>query len=138
MTEYESLEAEAYELGIHVLTEEIPVPGMTAAYIRKPSGDPLIILEPSAQTAKICDFAEELGHHKTGTDHVMRYDSVLDWKAEARARKWAHDRLLTPDAIRVAARNAADIFDLADVLGVTEVFLREAIDDYMARGLWAI
>lgn len=138
MTAYELLENEASDIGIDILTEEIPVPGMTAAYVRKPSGAPIIILAPACCVERTCGLAEELGHHHTGTDHVLHYDSVLDWKAEAHARKWAHDRLLTPEAIRIAARNATDIYDLADALGVTESFLREAVDDYMVRGLWAI
>lgn len=138
MTIYESLEDEAGTYGIEILTEAIPVPHMTAAYIRTPMGTPKIILEPSTSSERACSLAEELGHHHTGTDCIVRYSSVSEWKMEARARKWANDRLLSPDAIKTAARNAVDIFELADALGVTEAFLREAIDDFMSRGLWAI
>lgn len=138
MTEFETLETEASELGISVLTENIPVEGMGAVYFREPSGAPIVILEPLSNSEKTCNLAEELGHHYTGTDHILRYDSIQDWKAEARARRWAHDKLLSPDAIRTAARNASDIYDLAEALDVTEAFLREAIEDYQRRGLWAV
>jgi hypothetical protein len=67
----------------------------------------------------------------------LRYDTVEDWRAEARARRWAHMRLLSPDAIRTAARNSADIYDLADALGVTVQFLCEAIEAFQAKGLWS-
>ena len=138
MTVCEALETEASDMGIEVLTEQIPVPYMTAVYIRLPSGSPKIIIEPHTMAERTCDLAEELGHHNTGTDSIIRYDNIKDWQAEARARKWAHDRLLSVDAIMTASKNAADIYDLADVLGVTVQFLREAVDDYMARGLWAM
>ena len=90
------------------------------------------------QAEKACWLSEELGHHYVSPGRILQYDTPEDWIAEAKARRYAHDKLLSPDAIRTAARNAADIYDLADVLGVTEAFLREAIEDYQRRGLWAV
>ena len=67
----------------------------------------------------------------------MQYRTPEDWKSEAQARRWAHMRLLSIDAIKTAAmQSAGDIYDIADALDVTVSFLREAIEDYQAKGLW--
>jgi hypothetical protein len=44
--------------------------------------------------------------------------------------------MISPDAIRTVARNTDDIYEIADVLGVTVDFLKEAILDYATKGLW--
>jgi len=82
-------------------------------------------------------LAEEYGHYVTGDERVLYYDKIADWKAEARARRYAHNRLLTPDAIRIAAHNTDDEYEIAFVLNVTVEFLRDAVDCFKARGLWA-
>jgi len=136
MRRLEELFEEAHDCGIEVQHGDIPVPDMDAAYISTDSGELIVLRRDGTMADRACWLAEELGHHNTGTDLVLHYDKVTDWKAEARARKWAHDRLLTPDAIRTAARNSDDIYELAFALDVSVQFLRESVDDYMARGLW--
>lgn len=116
----------------------VPVLGMDAVYVKTNSIELIFLREDGTQADRTCWLAEELGHHYTGPDRMLRYDNPADWKAEARARKWAHDRLLSPDAIRTAARNSDDLYEIAFTLGVSPAFLKEAIDDYMARGLWAM
>lgn len=138
MKQFELLEQEAYNSGIDVLTEDIPVPGMTAVYVNFNPDNIKIIVEPSNEAQMLCELAEELGHHNTGDRRVLRYNSVDDWKAEARARRWAHDRLLSIDAVRKAAANSDNIYEMAETLNVTEDFLREAVDDFMSRGLWSV
>ena len=83
-------------------------------------------------------MAEELGHHYTGQDRILIYDTVDDWRSEARARRWAHNRLLSPDAIRTAAQNTDDIFEIAEALNVSVEFLRESIDDFQSKGIWSL
>jgi len=46
-------------------------------------------------------------------------------------------RLFTPDAVRTAARNTDDIYEIAEVLDVSVEFLKESIDDFQAKGLWS-
>ena len=136
MTRYEELcdQADTEQIEIHHV--DINVPGMCASYIRA-KGRRCIFLKKNATTDQnLCWLAEELGHHFTGSDRFMRYDCPEDWKDEARARRWAHSRLLSPDAIRIAARNTDDIYEIADVLSVTVDFLTEAISDYVTKGLW--
>ena len=137
MDKIEELCNEAGGLGIDVHEREIPVPGMSAAYIKTETGEHIVIRQDGTQAERACWLAEELGHHYTGVDRRLHYTAVDDWRAEAKARKWAHDRLLSPEAIRTAARNTDDIYEIAFILNVSVEFLRESIDWYMARGLWA-
>ncbi len=137
MDQIEELKQEAGERGIDVQEREIPVPGMSAAYIKTETGEHIVIRQDGTQAERACWLAEELGHHYTGSGRRLHYNAVDDWRAEAKARKWAHDRLLSPEAIRTAARNTDDIYEIAFTLNVSVEFLRESIDWYMARGLWA-
>ena len=137
MDKIEELTAEASERGIDVQEREIPVPGLSAAYIKTETGEHIVIRQDGTQAERACWLAEELGHHYTGSDRRLHYTAADDWRAEAKARKWAHDRLLSPEAIRTAARNTDDLYEIAFTLNVSVEFLRESIDWYMARGLWA-
>ena len=137
MDQIEELKQEAGERGIDVQEREIPVPGMSAAYIKTETGEHIVIRQDGTQAERACWLAEELGHHYTGSGRRLHYNAVDDWRDEAKARKWAHDRLLSPEAIRTAARNTDDIYEIAFTLNVSVEFLRESIDWYMARGLWA-
>ena len=133
----EELTSQANSDGIDVQQREIPVPGMSAAYIKTDSGEHIVLRRDGTQAERACWLAEEMGHHYTGADRRLHYSAADDWRAEAKARKWAHDRLLSPEAIRTAARNTDDIYEIAFTLNVSVEFLRESIDWYMARGLWA-
>lgn len=133
----EELTSQANSDGIDVQQRDIPVPGMSAAYIKTGSGEHIVLRRDGTQAERACWLAEEMGHHYTGADRRLHYSAADDWRAEAKARKWAHDRLLSPEAIRTAARNTDDIYEIAFTLNVSVEFLRESIDWYMARGLWA-
>ena len=136
MDSYEELCEEAFDLGIDIKQSEIPVPGLHAVYATI-CGACYIFMDACGTTCqKSCWLAEELGHHYTAPGRVLHYNCVDDWKAEARARRWAHARLLTPDAIRTAARNTDDIYEIAEALDVTVEFLRESICDFESKGVW--
>jgi len=137
MDTIEELTSQANSDGIDVQQRDIPVPGMSAAYIKTDSGEHIVLRRDGTQAERACWLAEEMGHHYTGADRRLHYSAADDWRAEAKARKWAHDRLLSPEAIRTAARNTDDIYEIAFTLNVSVEFLRESIDWYMARGLWA-
>jgi len=137
MNRFEELENEASILGIEVMDTHIPIPEMNAAYLNL-SGVERIFLRNSGTVRERAGWiAEELGHHHTSQNQVLRYRCVDDWRAEARARRWAHMRLLTPDAIYTAARNTDDIYEIAEALDVSEEFLRESIDDFQSKGIWS-
>lgn len=137
MNRFEELENEASILGINVINYDIPIPEMNAAYLNSEGVERIFLREGGTISERACWIAEELGHHHTGQNQVLRYRCVDDWRAEARARRWAHMRLLTPDSIHTAARNTDDIFEIAEVLGVSVEFLRESIDDFESKGIWS-
>ncbi len=137
MTRYEELCDQANIEQIDIYHIDINVPGMCASYIRAKDKKCIFLKRGATTDQDSCLLAEELGHHFTGSDRVMYYDCPEDWKDEARARRWAHARLISPDAIRTAARNTDDIYEIADDLCVTVDFLTEAISDYVTKGLWS-
>ena len=136
MNAFEELLDEAFVHGIDIKEVEPTVPKLRAMYMKVKGKKKIFLPKASTQAERTCLLAEEYGHHETGGDRVLRYNNILDWKAESRARRYAHDRLLTPDAIRIAAQNTDDIYEIAFALNVTVEFLRDAIDCFRARGLW--
>lgn len=137
MNRFEELENEATVLGIEVIDTEIPVIGMNAVYLSLSGIDRIFLRNSGTVRDRACWIAEELGHHHTGQNQVLNYCSVNDWRAEARARRWAHMRLLSPDAIYTAARNTDDIYEIAEALDVSTEFLKESIDDFQSKGIWS-
>ena len=137
MNRFEELENEASILGIEVIDIEIPIAEMNAAYLNLSGSERIFLRNTGTVCERACWIAEELGHHHTGHNLVLQYRTADDWRAEARARRWAHMRLLTPDAIYTAARNTDDIYEIAEALNVSEEFLRESIDDFQAKGIWS-
>lgn len=137
MDRFEELEDEAFALGIKVIDAEMPVPEMDAAYLNLSGDERIFLRHGGTSRERTCWIAEELGHHHTRQDKILSYCCVDDWRAEARARRWAHMRLLTPDAVRTAARNTDDIYEIAEALDVSVEFLRESIDDFQAKGIWS-
>ena len=61
MDRIEELTVEAGERGIEVHEREIPVPGMSAAYIKTETGEHIIIRQDGTQAERACWLAEELG-----------------------------------------------------------------------------
>jgi hypothetical protein len=136
MSCFEELCDEAFLNQIGIFNVEMSVPGMGAVYIRANGLTSIFMRRDATDTERTCWMAEELGHHHMGVECVLMYDTPEDWRAEARARRWAHSRILSPDSIRTAARNTDDIYEIADALCVTVDFLTEAISDYVTKGLW--
>ena len=134
MERIEELSDEAADLGI-ALHEENDL-SVDALYMEVNGAEHIMLRRTGTCAERTCWLAEELGHHHNRPARVLRYDTVDDWRAEAQARRWAHNKLLTVDAIRTAAANTDDIYEIAFTLGVSVPFLREAIEDYEARGLW--
>lgn len=93
--------------------------------------------------AQHCAMAEELGHHFTsGGDCLINTggDPASVGRAEERAKRWAADALIPLPGIVEAFQNGCRTrSEVADYLGVTEVFLMECIGTYQRwYGKWAI
>jgi len=83
---------------------------------------------------KACVLAEEIGHHKTTAGNIISQETILEKKQENAARLWAYNRLIglrgIIDGFSHGCRNR---MELAEYLGVTEVFLQNAIDCYKRK-----
>lgn len=78
---------------------------------------------------KICILAEELGHYYKTVGNIIDTEKSFNIKQEKIARKWAVNRLLTPEELISAVVSGCEyISDVADYLGVTDSFLLEAIE----------
>lgn len=80
---------------------------------------------------KACVLAEELGHYHTSTDDILDQSKLLNRKQEKRARSWAYKRLMPlPKIIEAYKAGVRNRYEMADYLGVTEIFIEDAIDRY--------
>ncbi len=130
----ELLELAAQE-GIDVHREKLALPGHRALYLRW-RDQAVILHDAESQSELACLLAEELGHHSTAPRLRIHYHTMEGIKAEARARRWAHRRLLPISLIQEAyAAGMRERWELAEYLDVTEPFLQEALEDYQAAGL---
>lgn len=94
-------------------------------------------------SAQHCALAEELGHHfTTGGDCLIEPggDPASVGRAEERAKRWAANTLVSLPDILAAFRNGCNNrSEVADYLGITEVFLMECVGTYQRRyGKWVI
>ena len=122
---YEDLliEADCNEL----ITKEMPLP-VSKGRIK---GNWIAIKNDLTEREKKCVMAEELGHFYTGNGDILDQSSVSNRKQELQGRVWAYNKLIGLRGI-ISANQAGckNIFETADYLGVTEEFLREAIQCY--------
>lgn len=136
LTLAEQLTEEAYAQDIDVIVEPLPVRGTDALFVRFEHKALILLNSPRTQAQHACWLAEELGHYSTAPCHVLNYKSPDDFKAEARARRWVHDRALPPKRITEAIDlGVRTVYEAAEYLGVTEEFFIEAWNDYESRGI---
>lgn len=80
---------------------------------------------------KACILAEEIGHYHTNTMDILDQEQVMNRKLEHAGRLWAYNKMIGLSGIiqgyRAGCRNRCE---LAECLGVTEDFLKEAIECY--------
>lgn len=99
-------------------------------------GDNVIWINRSLATniEKGCVLAEELGHYHTSSGDILDQSSIPNRKQEARARRWAYEKLVPllsfVEAHKHGIRNR---HELALTLDVTEEFIQNAIDYYKEK-----
>lgn len=84
-----------------------------------------------------CKLGHELGHCETGAFYNRYATHDLRQKYELRANRWAYEKLVPEDELIDAYRQGyREPWELADYFGVTEPFLRDALEYYRvaARG----
>lgn len=121
--ELERLHGNAEENQVEICEKHLP-DGLKGLYC-----DGHIRLEKAlTQSEKTCVLAEELGHHHTSYGIIFNQHNLAAVKQEARARRWAYDRLLRIDDL-IAAYEAgiSSRAELAEYLNLTEDFIAQAL-----------
>lgn len=130
MTNYETLLAEAYDSGVSVKEK-----------ILKSDSDALILGNKIAirkdiptLVEKSCVLAEELGHFHTSTGNIIDLQDIRNRKQENTARLWAYNaKIGLLGIIHSYRENCRTLHEMAECLGVTEVFLQDALECYKSK-----
>lgn len=89
-------------------------------------------LETDAERA--CVLAEELGHHYTTVGDILDQSDVRNRKQERLARLWAYNQKAGLLSITAAYEaGCTTLHEMAEYLGVTPVFLIDAIEAHRNR-----
>ena len=90
--------------------------------------DPWRIPTLADETVKL---AHELGHCETGSFYNRYAARDIRQKHENRANKWAYKKLVPKDELKKAfLQGYREPWELAEYFGVTEAFLRGALEFY--------
>jgi Zn-dependent peptidase ImmA (M78 family) len=83
---------------------------------------------------KSCILAEEIGHYLINTGDILDQSKTENRKQELKARSVAYDiQIGLSGLIEAYKANCTSAFTVADYLGVTETFLKEAVDYYRSK-----
>lgn len=129
--DYEQLLLEAEREGIEVEERYFNSNNIKGLYM-----DNVIALNSSieTQTEKLCVLAEELGHHYTSVGNILDQTKLENRKQERQARAWAYNRLVGIVGLINAYRHGVrNMHELAEFLGVSEQFLKEALQYYYEK-----
>ena len=130
MTEYEKLLDEVHQLGIKVLEVDVSTNKEYGLYL----GNIIIINSNMTDAQKYCVLAEELGHHITTYGDITDLTKSENRKEEFKARKVACEKLITPECIIKAILSGANsLYDLSEMLDVTESFMIDTIKYYKSK-----
>ncbi len=110
---------------IDVIVDHIPNRKLKGLYYQN-----MIILDDSLETEaqRTSILAEEIGHYETSSGNILDQVDIRNVKQEIRARRWAHNQLVTLNGfIECYEHRCRNTYEAAEHLGVTEKFLEEAI-----------
>lgn len=126
---YERLINEAYNKGICVREQPL------ASSDGRINGRRIAISKRIKTSAeKACVLAEEIGHFETGVGDILNQSYVTNRKQERQARVWAFNKRIGLIGIVYAYKlGCRTLYDMAEVLGVTEEFAQECIECYRAK-----
>jgi len=83
---------------------------------------------------KACVLAEEIAHVELSVGNIIDQNIVSNRKQEYKARVLAYDKMVGLNGIIEACEAGCTSFYMtADYLGVTEVFLMEALESYRMK-----
>lgn len=83
---------------------------------------------------KSCVLAEELGHHHTSTGNILDQADIMNRKQEYRARLYGYNlKIGLQGLVRAYEAGCRDLYEIAEMLDVTEEYLKDAIDCYHSK-----
>ncbi len=86
------------------------------------------------QAERTCVLAEELGHHYTTTGNILDQSQPENRKQEMHARLHGYNRLIgLQGIIRAYQHRCQSLTEMAEYLGVTEEYLKEALELYRQK-----
>lgn len=131
MNSYELLENEACEEGIEIIDYDFKSENIKGLYCDNAIAISSSVASLSERTSIL---AEELGHYHTSVGDILDQTDTSNRKQERRARLWAYDKLVGLSGIIKGFESCCQSrYELAECLGVTEMFLQEAIDCYVEK-----
>lgn len=88
---------------------------------------------------KSCVLSEELGHFYTSTGNIVDLRDIKCRKQENKARQWAFNKQVgLVGIINAFNNNCTTLYEMAEYLEVTELFLNDAIECYRQKyGIYA-
>lgn len=130
MSNYENLISLAHSKGINVIESDLGVDKPFGKCI----GNLIIINNRVNECEKLCVLYEELGHFNLTVGDITDQSDLNNRKQESIARRWSYEKLISPEDIINAIISGIDnIYDLAEILNVTEDFLIQSIEHYKKK-----
>ena len=131
MTTYEKLASSPDAEGVAIYNRKFRSPQIKGLYC-----DGNIAVSDSLRTdaEKACVLSEELGHYHTTDGIIIDQLSTVNRKQELRARLWGYNKLIGLHGIISCYKASCQTaYDMAEHLGVTEDFLRDALHCYRSK-----
>ncbi len=126
---YEELLREAEREGVEVISWSLKGNTKGAYY----NGVIALNKNISTTSEKTCVLAEELGHYYTSCGNIIDTSDTNNRKQEVKARRWAVKRLVTlKNIIKAFEAGCRNLYEMAEYIGVTEDFLKDAFATYNA------
>lgn len=119
-----------YEDVFVVETDLSHIEGLKGLYV-----DGCVAIEKSLTvTEKSCILAEEIGHHLTSSGNILDQGDTKNRQQELKARTAAADiQIGLTGLIEACEAGCNSAYTVANYLGVTEIFLKEAVDSYRSK-----
>ena len=130
MSNYENLISLAHSKGINIIESDLGIDKPFGKCI----GNLIIINNRVNECEKLCVLYEELGHFYLTVGDITDQNDLNNRKQESIARRWSYEKLISPEDIINAIISGIDnIYDLAEILNVTEDFLIKSIEHYKKK-----
>ena len=125
------LELYNYASAENVRVDAFPLGKTEALSLRDGDGDCFIAIDPfrvKGAADEKTKLGHELGHCMTGAFYSVDCPCDVRERSENRAVKWEIQALISREALqRAVADGHTEVWDLAEIFGVTEDFMRKAI-----------